>query len=111
MKRNFQIEVRTVSSVVTFTQETVTPRHMVNGTLFLLTEKQAFGKIKLNSDSATLQRGRYQVRACVDSDGLLAAVPTLMLGEQQFVGQAEFKSARWREAFRQAASITGAVLK
>ena len=96
---------------VAFTQGTVTPRHMVNGTLFLLTGKQRSGKSRLNSKSATLPRGRYQVRVYVDSDGLLTADPTLMLGEKQFVGRAEIKSARWREGFRQAESITGAALK
>ncbi|MGZ0172781.1 MAG: hypothetical protein ACKVHE_24855 [Planctomycetales bacterium] len=93
---------------VAFTQGTVTPRHMVNGSLFLLKTKQSSGNDKHNAKNATLPRGRYQVRAYVDSDGLLAADPTLMLSEKHFVGQAEIKSARWREGFRQAESVTGA---
>jgi hypothetical protein len=43
--------------------------------------------------------------------GTLATDPALLLGEQQFVGRAEIKSARWREGFRQAESITGAALE
>lgn len=42
--------------------------------------------------------------------GTLAAVATLMLGAQPFVRKVEIKSARWREACRQAASITGVIL-
>ena len=96
---------------VAFTQGTVTPRHMVNGTLFLLAGKQPSGAVKHDSKNTTLPRGRYQVRVYVDSEGLLVTDRTLMLGEQQFVGQAEIKSAHWREGFRQAESITGAALK
>lgn len=96
---------------VAFTQGTVTPRHMINGTLFLLTRKQPSEDSNVESKTVTLPRGRYQVRAYVDSDRLLAADPTLMLGEQQFAGQAEIKSARWREGFRQAESVSGAALK
>jgi hypothetical protein len=96
---------------VAFTQGTVTPRHMVNGTLFLLKAKQSPGIDNHNAKNATLPRGRYQVRAYVDSDELLAADPTLMLSEKHFAGQATIKSARWREGFRQAESISGAALK
>jgi hypothetical protein len=96
---------------VAFTQGTVTPRHMVNGTLFLLAAEKSPTAHNLDPENSTLPRGRYLVRAYVDSDGHLAADPTLMLNEKQFVGQAEIKSARWREGFRQAETVSGAVLK
>ncbi len=58
-----------------------------------------------------LQLVLRMIETRTDSEaGTLAAVATLMLGEQQFVRQVEIKSAQWREACRQAASITGVVL-
>jgi hypothetical protein len=95
---------------IAFTQGTVTPRHMVNGTLFLLGEEKSPAARGLNAENPTLPRGRYQVRAYVDSDRLLDEDPTLLLGQKQYVGQAEIKSARWREGFRQAESVSGAAL-
>jgi len=97
-------------NAVAFTQGTVTPRHMVNGTLFLLADEASSRPRNLNSEKATLPRGRYLIRAYVDSDGVLAKEPAAMLGEQHFAGQAEIKSARWREGFRQAESVSGAAL-
>ena len=96
---------------VAFTQGTVTPRHMVNGTLFLLAGDGSSKPRNLNPEDATLPRGRYLVRAYVDSDGVLAKEPAAMLGEQHFAGQAEIKSARWREGFRQAETVSGSALK
>ncbi|MGZ0166281.1 MAG: hypothetical protein ACKVII_20350 [Planctomycetales bacterium] len=96
---------------VAFTQGTVTPRHMVNGTLLLLASDKSTHQKQPDTEHLTLPRGRYQIRAYVDSKGLLNSDPTLMLGREQFVGQAEIKSARWREGFRQAESVSGAALK
>ena len=96
---------------IAFTQGTVTPRHMVNGMLFLLAEEKSPTAGALRTEKPTLPRGRYQVRAYVDSDRLLDDDPTLLLGEKQYAGQAEIKSARWREGFRQAESVSGGSLK
>jgi hypothetical protein len=96
---------------VAFTQGTVTPRHMVNGTLLLLASAKSAHQEQPNTEHPKLPRGRYQVRAYVDSEGLLDRDPTLLLGREQFVGQADIKSARWREGFRQAESVSGAALK
>lgn len=96
---------------VAFTQGTVTPRHMVNGTLLLLASDKPSDKTKPNTEHPTLPRGRYQVRVYVDSEGLLESDPMLLLGREQFAGQAEIKSARWREGFRQAESVSGTTLK
>ena len=98
-------------NAVAFTQSTVTPRHMVNGTLFLLASDGASAPRNLTPEKATLPRGRYLIRAYVDSDGVLTRKPAAMLDEQHFVGQAEIKSARWREGFRQAESVPGDALK
>lgn len=96
---------------VAFTQGTVTPRHMVNGTLFLLAGEASTRLRDLKAEKATLPRGRYLIRAYVDSDSVLVKEPAAMLGERHFAGQAEIKSARWREGFRQAESVSGAALK
>jgi hypothetical protein len=98
-------------NAVAFTQATVTPRHIVNGTLFLLVGEASPRPANLQPEDATLPRGRYLVRAYVDSDGVLVKEPAAMLGEQHFAGQAEIKSARWREGFRQAETVSGAALK
>jgi hypothetical protein len=96
---------------VAFTQGTVTPGRMINGTLFLLASELSPDQKIPDTESPTLPRGRYQVRVCVDAEGLLTSDPTLMLGEKQFEGQAEIKSARWREGFRQAESLSAAALE
>lgn len=96
---------------VAFTQGTVTPRHIVNGTLFLFAGKGSSSPRNLMPEGATLPRGRYLIRAYVDSDGMLAKEPAAMLDEQHFAGQAEIKSARWREGFRQSESVPGDAFK
>ena len=48
---------------IAFTQGTVTPRHMVNGMLFLLAEEKSPTAGALRTEKPTLPRGRYQVRA------------------------------------------------
>lgn len=96
---------------VAFTQGTVTPRHIVNGTLFLLASEKSPHNKQSDTEDLSLPRGRYQVRAYVDSKDLLTSDPTLILGREQFAGQAEIKSARWREGFKQAESVSGAALK
>lgn len=89
-----------------FTQGTVTPRRMVNGALFVFGQK--------STDPASLEKklagGRYLIKAYVDLERRLADDPTLLLGEEDFFGQAELKRPRWREGFRAAASIAGSKL-
>ena len=96
---------------VAFTQGTVTPRHMVNGMLFLLSGDKSPVNRALSAKTQSLPRGRYQVRAYVDSDRLLDEDPTLLLDRKQYVGQAEIKSARWHEGFRQAESVSASSLE
>jgi hypothetical protein len=96
---------------IAFTQGTVTPRHMVNGALFLLAPENRELTKDWSRETAKLPRGRYLVKAFVDSNHKLAKDPTVMLGESDFYGQAEIRSARWREGFRQAESVDGGSLK
>lgn len=96
---------------VAFTQGTVTPRHMVNGALFLLAPDDRAATRGWDRENAALPRGRYLVKAYIDSDDKLSRDPTAMLSEADFYGQAEIRSARWREGFRQAESVDGGSLR
>ena len=92
---------------VAFTQGTVTPRRMVNGALFLLANTKSKQAKKLDRENASLPRGRYLIKTYVDSKHRLADDPTLLLGKEDFSGQAVLKKARWRNGFRQAETIFG----
>jgi len=84
---------------IAFTQGIVTPRRMVNGSLFLLAAGDK--STAVGADAASLSPGKYLVKAYVDSQRRLAGDPTLLLGKDEFYGQAEIE-ARWREGFQQA---------
>jgi len=91
-----------------FTQGIVTPRRMINGTLFLIA---ASGKrAEWDSAGAALAPGKYLIKAYVDSQHRLADDPTLLLGGGDFYGQAEIQ-ARWREGFPQAEMLPAERLK
>ena len=94
-----------------FTQGTVTPKRMVNGSLFLLAPKGSERPIEWSRENAALAPGRYLLKAYVDFERRLAEDPTLLLGEEDFQGQGELRRSRWREGFRQAKSISGKLLK
>ena len=96
---------------IAFTQGTVTPRHMVNGALFLLAPENREATNNWSRENGKLPRGRYLVKAYVDSKRKLVKDATILLDESDFHGQAEIRSARWREGFRQAESIDGGTLK
>ena len=89
-----------------FTQGTVTPRRIVNGALFLLGSKSS-----KNVKPPEFRPGRYLVKVYADSKGRLTDDPALLLGVEEFRGQAVLDAGRWREGFRQAKTISGDVLK
>lgn len=95
---------------IAFTQGTVTPRRMVNGSLFLLARKGSQGAPQWDRDNATPPPGKYLVKAYVDSKRRLAKDPALLLGSEDFYGQAELHRARWREGFRHAERVSGKLL-
>jgi hypothetical protein len=99
------------AEAIAFTQGVVTPRHMVAGSLFLLANPDRAGRPDWDREHAALPRGRYLVKVYVDSRRRLADDPTVLLGPQDFYGQAELKRARWRAGFRQAESISGPTLE
>jgi hypothetical protein len=88
---------------IAFTQGLVTPRRMVNGTLFLIADKAKTAKSdkELDARGTALAPGRYLIKAYVDSDGRVATDPLALLGESDFRGQTEIE-AQWREGFQQA---------
>lgn len=94
---------------IAFTQGTVTPQRMVNGALFLLAPTLG-NATDGDQTPASLPRGRYLVKTYADLNGRIADDPTLLLGEEDFAGQAEIERARWREGFRAAESIPGSKL-
>jgi hypothetical protein len=89
-----------------FTQGTVTPRRMVNGALFVLARKSG----ETESLEEKLGGGRYLIKAYVDFKHRLADDPTLLLGDEDWYGQAELQRSRWREGFKAAVSISGSKL-
>lgn len=100
------------SDPVAFTQGTVTPRRLVNGTLFLLGSSAAQPLGTESSKVAlALERGNFQVRVFVDLKNKLADDPALLFGSDEFVGQSELKNARWREGFLQAETLNADTLK
>lgn len=92
------------SEPIGFTQGLVTPRKMVNGSLFLFPQQewQTDGEEASEKQvpNGKLPRGRYLVKVFHDRDGKLVENPSLMLDPTNFVGQVEIKKARWREGFR-----------
>jgi hypothetical protein len=92
---------------VAFTQAPVSPRQMVNGTLFLIAPKG--GAPAWDSSGAALPAGKYLVKVYVDSQRRLAGDPALLLGPDEFYGQAEIE-ARWKEGFPQAEILSASRL-
>ena len=89
-----------------FSQGLVNPRRRVFSQLVLLAGAQERAK----SDSAAepqLPRGRYLVKAYVDKQQKIEHDPTVLLGSEEFVGQAELKNARWRIGPRGAQVVFG----
>ncbi len=94
------------SEPIAFTQGTVTPRRVVNGALFLLAPGDSREAVPWGRENASLPRGQYLVKAYVDAQHRLAENPTVLLGDEEFVGQAEIKKARWREGFLRAEKVS-----
>ena len=93
---------------IAFTQGLVTPRRMVNGALFLLSPRGKAASFDVHRPA--LSPGKYLVKAYVDSQRRLAKDPALMLGPDEFMGQAEIE-AQWREGFPQAEILSAAKLR
>ncbi len=99
------------SEPLAFTQGTVTPRRMVNGALFLLTSTNSTRQSHAEADEAKLSGGQFLVKTYVDRKHRMEDDPTLLLGDEDFAGQAEFTKARWREGFKFGVTVPADSLK
>ncbi|MEW4488834.1 hypothetical protein AB1L42_12175 [Thalassoglobus sp. JC818] len=93
---------------VAFTQGTVTPRHMVNGTLLVIAPRES-ATGTTSPDPFT--PGKFIVKVYRDQHGKIQNAPTLLLGETDLVGTAELDQPKWREGFRFAEQIDASDLK
>lgn len=94
-----------------FTQGTVTPRHIVNGALFLLVKKRD-GQWNVPDETQPLPRGDYLIKVYVDRDGRVAANPAAMLNDaEHLAGQVILRRARWREGFPRAEQVSASQLQ
>ncbi len=91
---------------VAFTQSVMTPRHIVNGTLFVFRSHQEKGGAKTD-DWATTFRGKFLVKVYIDRKGKLDRDPSLMLGDEEFAGKLEMNVRRWRPGFKNARRVSG----
>ncbi len=88
---------------IAFTQGLVTPRRMVNGSLFLL--KSDGINDDWDSSGVTLPRGRYLIKVFYDSGETLASDPTAFLGSDDYQGSLETHGV-WREGFKDAKVVS-----
>ena len=93
-----------------FTQGTVSPKKSLFGVLFLLRPPGSESTEERDPEDATLAPGKYLIKAFVDSKRRLADDPTVMLGEDDFYGQAEIQ-ARWGKGFKESEKIPGDVFE
>lgn len=97
-----------------FTQGTITPRRIVNGTLFLLGEQHrpAADVTAVGAGGADLLPvGDYQIRVYVDRQGVIGRDPAAMLTEADHVGSTVLTKVRWREGFKFAVTVSGGKLE
>lgn len=92
---------------VAFTQAKLTPRRIINGTLFVLS--QLGGRKDLSSFGETLPPGKVQLRLHVDRDGQLTRNPTLLLAGKKPDATATLE-AQFRNGFAQADIVEGTEL-
>ncbi|MGE3820197.1 MAG: hypothetical protein AB7I30_12325 [Isosphaeraceae bacterium] len=97
------------SERIAFTQGQITPVRNVVGTLFLFGPSGSPTTKTPEQETARLAPGKYLIKAYVDDEHRLAENPTLFLGDEDFLGQAEI-DARWGEGFPAAEKILGRLL-
>ena len=95
---------------VAFTQNSLTPRRIVGGPLFLFRPKNSETTIQSNAEAVSLPPGKYLVKVYVDTQRRLADEPTLLLDSEDYFGQAEIE-ARWDKGWPKAQRFSGTALK
>ena len=91
-----------------FTQGRITPRSFVNGSLFLFGSSTHSGESQ--SEKSSLPAGKYLVKVYVDQRQRMSNNATLLLSDEDFIGQAEIE-AQWREGFQSAEIFSADKLK
>ncbi len=89
---------------VAFTQCKVTPRKMINGSLFVIAGDGQ--KDQLDPGGETLQPGKVQLRIYLDQDETLATEPTRLLNQRSPDATAEI-DAKFRKGFKDADIVEG----
>lgn len=95
---------------VAFTQNSLTPRRIVGGPLFLFRPEDSSRDVQPVAAVTSLPRGKYLVKVYLDTQNRLADDPTLLLGKADYYGQAEIE-ARWGKGYPEAQRFTGDALK
>ena len=89
---------------IAFTQSLVTPRKMVNGSLFVIAKPEQ--RETLNPAGVSIDPGRVQLRVYLDRDGRLAESPTSLLNDRD-PDASKVIDAKFRVGFKNADIIEG----
>ena len=93
---------------IAFTQNSLTPKRRLVGTLFLMRPVDETRVWQLSEE--TLPPGKYLLKVYIDSEQHLDRQPTAMLTTRSFYGQTIIEG-EWTKTFKQARKITGSQLK
>lgn len=110
----WNLETKTWSSEPTaFTQSLVTPKHKVNGPLFVFIRQSLDGYAsagEANAGTQVLPAGKYLVRVCLDREQKLDKAPALLLWPRATEWKETEIEAEWKVGFKNALVIDGARL-
>ncbi len=93
------------SEPVAFTQGTITPRGMVNGSLIVFKTDQIRDQHDWDAGGVALKPGTCLIKVYVDAENRLAEDPSAILGSKDFQGQVEI-DAHWQEGFKNAEVVS-----
>jgi hypothetical protein len=91
---------------IAFTQNSLTPRRIVGGPLFLLRAAGSQEDHDWDTEDGQLAPGKYLVKVYIDTRHCLADDPTVLLSEEDYYGQVEIE-ARWGRGYPQAERVSG----
>ncbi len=113
---NWDSESKAWSSEPTaFTQSLVTPRHIVNGPLFLFasTAQKGYGLDSQDNKGVSVEMpsGKYLVRVCLDREHKVNEAPSLLLLNESANRWETEVEVEWKVGFKNAVSIDGGALQ
>lgn len=91
---------------IAFTQGTVTPRHMVNGALFLLAPADPAKRLEWFRSGNKFKPGKYLVKVYVDKTDRLRREPEILLGPDELAGEVVIPHAQWKIGFPKAEKVS-----